>query len=146
MSFKFERSVEPETTLTHLVEVLVDGKVIDSSYYTVDTNNNTVSLTPAYLRTLSASMHTITVRFDDVDDDVSAAFSVIAQGGEDSETSGDDQGDDDGQSGSSDTQKPDETAAAGKIPAAGDDTPLAPVCIPAILGIALVFASRRLRA
>ena len=84
MTFKVERTVDPETAYSHFTGILVDGKAVpekDASgkaNWTARSGSVIVELQPSYLATLSAGKHTVTVTFDDADP-VSADFTVSAK-------------------------------------------------------------------
>ena len=84
MTFKFERTVDPETAYSHFTGILVDGKAVSEkdasgkANWTARSGSVIVELQPSYLATLSAGKHTVTVTFDDADP-VSADFTVSAK-------------------------------------------------------------------
>ena len=84
MTFKVERTVDPETAYSHFTGILVDGKAVSEkdasgkANWTARSGSVIVELQPSYLATLSAGKHTVTVTFDDADP-VSADFTVSAK-------------------------------------------------------------------
>jgi len=84
MTFKVERTVDPEAAFSHFTGVLVDGKAVSEkdasgkANWTARSGSVIVELQPSYLATLSAGKHTVTVTFDDADP-VSADFTVSAK-------------------------------------------------------------------
>ena len=51
--------------LDKLVEVKIDGNVVDKAQYTVDANAKTVALSSVYLETLEKGEHAIIISFND---------------------------------------------------------------------------------
>jgi len=84
MTFKFERTVDPETAYSHFTGIQVDGNAVSKkdasgkANWTARSGSVIVELQPSYLATLSAGKHTVTVTFDDADP-VSADFTVSAK-------------------------------------------------------------------
>ena len=81
-----KRSVADETTFSRFTGVLVDGKALDKANYEAVAGSVKVTLKSAYLETLSAGKHTVTVTLDDGQAETSI---TIAQAGKDSPKTGD---------------------------------------------------------
>ena len=81
-----KRSVADETTFSRFTGVLVDGKALDKANYEAVAGSVKVTLKAAYLETLSAGKHTVTVTLDDGQAETSI---TIAQAGKDSPKTGD---------------------------------------------------------
>lgn len=91
-SFKLSGSADKFTG------VKVDGAALDASYYTLDEENMTITLSAEYLASLSAGEHIVAFAFED--GEVSTVLTVKTAG------SGQEPGGDDGQQGGEDGQKP----------------------------------------
>ena len=81
-----KRSMADETTFSRFTGVLVDGKALDKADYEAVAGSVKVTLKSAYLETLSAGKHTVTVTLDDGQAETSI---TIAQAGKDSPKTGD---------------------------------------------------------
>ena len=81
-----KRSMADETTFSRFTGVLVDGKALDKANYEAVAGSVKVTLKAAYLETLSAGKHTVTVTLDDGQAETSI---TIAQAGKDSPKTGD---------------------------------------------------------
>ena len=56
-------AIRIDEAMDKLVEVLVDGKVVDKSNYTVTSGSTIITFTEAYLATLSDGKHNVSVKF-----------------------------------------------------------------------------------
>lgn len=63
----------------NFISIRMDGKIVDPSNYTAKDENNSITLEPAYLKTLSAGKHTMEIVF--TEKSASADFTVQAAGG-----------------------------------------------------------------
>lgn len=60
-----QRSVSNETLFRHFQGIVVDGKTVPQSAYTVNETDGTILLAGSYLETLAAGVHSIRIQFDD---------------------------------------------------------------------------------
>ena len=60
-----KRSAEDETTFSRFTGITVDGKTLDKADYEAVAGSVKITVKSAYLETLSAGKHTVTVSFDD---------------------------------------------------------------------------------
>lgn len=75
-----KRSVDDETTFGRFAGVEVDGKTVDPANYEAVAGSVKITLKSAYLETLSAGEHTVTVKFDD--GQAETKLTVLAAAGE----------------------------------------------------------------
>ena len=153
LAFTFKRSEDDDETYGRFTGVLVDGKAVDASNYTVERGSVIVSLNPAYLEALSVGDHVMTAQFND--GTAEAAFSVSAANDGDGEGApgGSAPGDGEGAPGGSapgdgEGAPGDDRGAPGKMPATGDNVPAglalaAFLCALAALGTSLLARRSR---
>lgn len=65
ISFRAERSIEPETTYDHFMSVAVDETLVDPSMYTTANGSIIVTLSEAFLMSLPEGRHLIRLEFND---------------------------------------------------------------------------------
>ena len=110
------------------VKVMVDGKELKTTDYTVKEGSTIVTLNAAYLETLSVGKHTLEI--ESKNGIAKTEFTITA-----AQTGGDDQTGGSDQTGSDTTpQEPDKNGGDTTIPQTGDSS-------NAVLWIALLFAS-----
>ena len=77
LTLVFKRSKDDDTAFDHFLGIKVDNSdsLLDPSNYLAERGSVVVTLLPDYLKTLSASEHTVTALFDD-GNDVAATISI----------------------------------------------------------------------
>ena len=138
LEFAFKRNVNDERTIDTFSGLRVDGVEVPKDGYTAVAGFVVITLSPAYLETLSAGDHELTATFAD-GDDVAVGFKVLeapasGEAGVDGGT-----GTDDGSAGASAKAAPSKAAT----PKTGDVAPLALSMSCAALGLVALVASRR---
>ena len=76
LEFTVKRSADDDRTYSLFDSIMIDGKAVDSGNYTTASGSLKLTLKNAYLKTLSAATHTLTVKFQD--GSVSTKFTVKA--------------------------------------------------------------------
>ncbi len=132
LEFAFKRNVNDERTIDTFSGLRVDGVEVPRDGYTAVAGSVVVTLSPAYLETLSAGDHELTATFAD-GDDVAVGFKVLEAPA--SGVAGSD--------GGLDSASPKAPTTRAATPKTGDVTPLALPMSCAALGFVALVASRR---
>ena len=165
VSFTFKRSFNDNETFARFVSLKADGETVsaeDSSgnaNYAIESGSLIVTLSPAYLETLSNGKHEFRAVFDDAVSE-EALLDVTAapkpDGGDDGQGGGDDKpdgGDDkpdgsssedaSGNSGADEKDAATENGPSSHTPQTGDTIPIAAICVLATAGAIIAFVARR---
>jgi hypothetical protein len=65
LTFAAERNIDPETTYDHFTGISVDEVPVDPSMYSIERGSIIVTLSEAYLMTLSEGRHLLRIEFND---------------------------------------------------------------------------------
>lgn len=80
LTITVKRDGDDANTFAHFTGVMMDGKPVDPANYEAKSGSVIITFKPAYLKTLSAGTHTVTVLFDDgrVNHDVTVSTDTTA--------------------------------------------------------------------